>query len=156
MSEKFEQMKIERQPAKSEDVKFAREAHHKAYYDTIVNQFGNWNMEAQDKFFESDWENGLNYEIILCNDKPCGYCSFEETIDNIILNEIVILPEFQNRGIGSKFLQEKIDESKTKKIPVWLQVLKLNKAMDLYKRFGFVKTGETETHFKMEFNPKKK
>ena len=102
------------------------------------------------KFFESGWKNGLNHEIILCNDEPCGYCSFEETADGLMLNELVILPEFQNRGIGSRFLREKIDEAKTKKIPVQLQVLKANKAADLYERFGFVKTGETETHFKME------
>lgn len=148
-------MEIKRKPAKPEDTEFARMVHHKAYHDTVVNQFGKWDVKAQDKFFESVWKNGLNHEIILLNDEPCGYCSFEETVDSITLNELVILPEFQNRGIGSEFLEEKISEAKIKKIPVKLQVLKANRAANLYENLGFVKTGETETHYKMEFNPEK-
>lgn len=155
MSEKFEQTEIKRQPAQSEDMEFAREVHHKAYHDTVVKQFGDWDEKMQDKFFESGWNNGLNHEIILCDNKPCGYCSFEETDDGLMLNELVILPEFQNRGIGSKFLKGKIDEAKTKRVSAKLQVLKANRAADLYERLGFVKTGETETHYKMEFNPEK-
>ncbi len=37
--------------------------------------------------------------------------------------------------------------------PTRLQVLKENKAAELYRRMGFKQIGETETHFEMEYNP---
>jgi ribosomal protein S18 acetylase RimI-like enzyme len=154
MMKKIEQMKIRRRVAKFDDIEFARSVHHKSYHDVIISQFGNWDTEAQDKFFESGWKNGLNHEIILCNNVTCGYCSFEKTDRSLILSELVILPKFQNRGIGSKFLKEKIEEAKTKMIPVKLQVLKANRAADLYEKLGFVKIDETKTHYKMELHSK--
>lgn len=97
----------------------------------------------------------MHHEIILCDGVPCGYIFSEETDDLITFHELVILPEFQGRGIGTKILNEKIEKAKIKKIPARLQVLKANKAIDLYQRLGAETIGETETHLKMEFDPNK-
>ena len=97
----------------------------------------------------------MHHEIILCDGVPCGYSSSEETDDLITFNELVILPEFQGCGIGTRVLNEKIEKAKIKKIPARLQVLKANKAIDLYQRLGAEIIGETDTHLKMEFNPNK-
>lgn len=143
---------LERKPATAEDREFMRQVHHRAYHDVVVKQFGDWNEEAQDKFFESDASNSP-HEIILSNGEPCGYFSMEETEEAIELHELVILPEFQGKGIGSKILKEVLEKAKTKNIPARLQVLKENKAADLYLRLGFKETGETDTHILMELNP---
>lgn len=145
-------LELNRQPAEEKDTEFARQAHHRAYHDVVVRQFGSFDDKAQDKFFESAWK-GSNHEIIYANGKPCGYFSMEESVDEITLHELVLLPEFQGQGIGSKILSEAIEISKTKNIPVRLQVLKENKAAELYRRMGFIQTGETETHYQMEYNP---
>jgi ribosomal protein S18 acetylase RimI-like enzyme len=151
--EKYEQVKINKRPAKPEDTEFARRAHHAGYHDVVINQFGKWDRQAQDNFFEAGWKNSLGHEIIMCNGKPCGYTSSEE-IDGVInFHELVILPEFQRRGIGTKILDEKIKMAKKKRITLKFQVLKANKAISLYKRLGAEKVGETKTHLIMEFKP---
>lgn len=77
----------------------------------------------------------------------------DESEDFITLHELVLLPEFQGQGIGSKILSEAMEIAKSKNIPARLQVLKENKAAELYRRMGFKQIGETETHFEMEYNP---
>lgn len=140
-------------PATKEDTEFARNVHHTAYHDVIVEQFGGWENEMQSGFFDRSWT-PEKYEIILENDIPVGYCHFDRLKDSIIGNELVILPEFQGKGIGTKILQQFMKEAIEKNIPFKLQVLKKNKAQSLYRRLGFVDTGENDTHFKMEFVPK--
>ena len=142
-------LELNRRPAQEEDAEFAKQAHHRAYHDVVVKQFGEWNEEAQDKFFESAWK-GSKHEILSANGKSCGYFSMDESEDLITLHELVLLPEFQGQGIGSKILNEVIEKAKVKNIPIRLQVLKENKAAELYRRLGFEQTGETETHFQME------
>lgn len=145
-------LELNRRPAQEEDTEFARQAHHHAYHDVVVRQFGNWDEKAQDDFFNSAWK-GSKHEIIYTNGKPCGYFSMDESDDSITLHELVLLPEFQGQGIGSKILNEVIEIAKAKNIPARLQVLKENKAAELYRKLGFKQTGETETHFQMEYNP---
>lgn len=145
-------LELNRRLAQESDTEFARQAHHRAYHDVVVKQFGEWNEEAQDKFFESAWK-GSRHEILSANGQPCGYFSMDESGDFITLHELVLLPEFQGQGIGSKILNEAIEIAKAKNIPTRLQVLKENKAAELYRRIGFKQIGETETHFEMEYNP---
>jgi ribosomal protein S18 acetylase RimI-like enzyme len=154
--EKIEDIKISRRPATEKDTEFARQVHHNAFRDVVIRQFGAWDEQVQDKFFESAWKNGLNHEIIIYGNQPCGYGSYKETGDAMIFHSLAILPEFQGRGIGTRILNERIEEAKKKKIPARFQVLKANRAMDLYKNQGAKITGETETHFIMEFDPEYK
>jgi GNAT superfamily N-acetyltransferase len=53
-----------------------------------------------------------------------GYISIEYFPDHIVAHELVLLPEFQGKGIGSKLLKEVLEEAKIKHIPVQLRVLK--------------------------------
>lgn len=152
-NEKIEnQLELNRRPAQEEDFEFAKQTHHRAYHDVVVKQFGEWSDEAQNKFFELAWK-GSKHEIIYVNGKPCGYFSMDESGDSITLHELVLLPEFQGQGIGSKILSEVIGIAKAKNIPARLQVLKENKAVDLYRRLDFKQTRETETHYQMEYTP---
>jgi ribosomal protein S18 acetylase RimI-like enzyme len=143
---------LERRPAKPEDLEFARKAHHQAYHDVVVKQFGPWNEEIQDEFFTKAWT-GSPHEILSCNGEMCGYFSMEETSDSIELHELVLLPEFQGKGLGGTLLREAIDAANKKNKPVRLQVMKENRAADLYRRNGFKEVEETATHFIMEYVP---
>jgi len=141
--------KITKRIATALDTEFARDIHHKAYHDVIVRQFGSWNVNLQDEFFYNSWK-PESHEIILNNHTSCGYCSIEHKPDHIYVHGLVISPDFQNRGIGSKILKELIEESKQKNIPIRLQVLKENHAHGLYRKLGFNDTNETDTHYEME------
>jgi ribosomal protein S18 acetylase RimI-like enzyme len=62
-----------------------------------------------------------------------------------------VLPEFQNRGIGTTIIQWAIDQAVATQKALRLQVFKINPARRLYERMGFIETGEKETHIQMEW-----
>ncbi|MEI7603946.1 MAG: GNAT family N-acetyltransferase [bacterium] len=129
-------MTIERRQAKIEDTDFARSVHHTAYKDVVIRQFGSWDEEKQNNFFNSDWKNIDRMEIILFDDIPCGYCRFDYEKDQIIGHELVISPDFQG-----------------KKIPIRLGALKLNRALNLYRKLGFNDENTDENFVGMVYYP---
>lgn len=104
---------ITRRPATNEDKDFARKIHHSAYHDVIVRQFGNWDYLIQDGFFNNEWS-PEKYEIILSDESTSGYCSIERKTDHIFVRELVLSPDSQGKGVGTKILKELIEESKQK------------------------------------------
>ena len=67
------------------------------------------------------------------------------------INQLFILPEYQNRGLGRASMTVLIERSHSLKLPLRLRVLKMNpRAVEFYQRFNFEITGETETHLLME------
>ena len=154
--EKVEKMEnqITRRAATENDTEFARRTHHAAYHDVIVRQFGSFDEKAQDEFFAKGW-NPETHEVLLRGNSEVGYCSIERFPDHILAHELVLSPEFQGRGIGSKILGELLDEARAKHIPIKLQVLKENREQYLYRKLGFKDAGSTDTHIEMEFNPDK-
>ena len=100
-------MILERRTATSSDTEFARGAHHAAYRDVVSRQFGEWDEALQDRLFEEKWIPD-KFEIVLCDGNRCGFLSIEDHPDHIYVNEIVISPQFQGRGIGSRLLNEEM------------------------------------------------
>lgn len=149
------EMRIERRPATKDDLGLARKMHHAAYRDVVIRQFGSWDNAVQDKFFEAEWANG-SHQILLCDGEPCGYASTEESGKRLFLKELVIAPEFQSKGIGTRLLNEALETAKSKNLRLVLQVLKENEAAALYRKMGFEDAGESDTHFEMIFDPNKK
>lgn len=141
--------RIETRNATEEDINFARETHHSAYKDVVIRQFGNWNENDQDHFFQESW-NAEASQVITCNGIPCGYVYVEAKPDRLVLHEFVIRPEFQSKGIGSKILDSLTKESQKKGIPIYLQVLHKNHAVELYKKFGFKEYETAENHIRMQ------
>ena len=141
-------MLLERRPATSSDTEFVRISHHAAYRDVVCRQFGAWDEALQDRFFEEKWIPD-QFEIVLCDGNPCGFLSAEDQPDHIYISEIVIAPQFQGRGIGSRLLSEEMQRGREAKSPLRLQVLRENRAIELYRRLGFKECGTTETHIRM-------
>jgi ribosomal protein S18 acetylase RimI-like enzyme len=144
---------LTRRSAIASDSEFARLAHHRAYRDVVIAQFGAWDEAEQDRFFDDTWKTNPHM-ILMCDGAPCGYLGVDLHPGQIDLREIVILPEFQGRGLGSTILSELKVRSESARVPVRLRVLQKNRAADLYRRFGFEERGRTSTHFLMEFVPK--
>ena len=84
--------------------------------------------------------------ILSVDDIPCGLVKFCHDNDVIELQQLQILPEFQGRGIGKAVLT-RLSALAGK---VTLTVLKENPALALYRRAGFVVTGEDEYEYHME------
>lgn len=141
-------MILERRPATSSDTEFARTTHHAAYRDVVSRQFGAWDEALQDRLFEEQWMPD-KFEIILCDGNPCGFLSIEDRPDHISVSEIVIAPQFQGRGIGSRLFNKEMQRGREAKSPLRLQVLRENRALELYRKLGFKECGTTETHICM-------
>jgi ribosomal protein S18 acetylase RimI-like enzyme len=145
--------RLTKRPATEADTEFARKTHHTSYRDVIVKQFGDFEEKVQDEFFAKSWK-PETHQILLYGDEECGYFSYEVFDDHIFAHELVLLPAFQGKGIGSQVLQDLMEEAKRRGLPVRLQVLRENKAQHLYRKLGFKDAGSTDTHIQMEFDPR--
>ena len=74
--------------------------------------------------------------------------------DCVKVNQLLVLPECQRRGIGEACMREVIKEAKRGGLPVRLRVLKVNtRAVSFYRRLGFEEIGDNGTHVEMEKLP---
>jgi ribosomal protein S18 acetylase RimI-like enzyme len=132
-------------------MEFARAVHHQAYRDVVEQQYGRWDEKEQDNFFAENWASAT-FKIVLCDGIPCGYMCIEDRANDIHVRELVILPEFQNRGVGSSLLSAAMKRARERRVPVRLGTLHVNRAANLYRRLGFQETGRTEIHILFEWN----
>lgn len=120
----------------------------KKYVDNI------WGWEDSDQIERMRIDFNENFEhknIIIYNDVEIGVFAYHITENNeCLIHEINLLKEYQNLGIGTYILKNKLKENSENNIKTILQVFKDNPAINLYKRLGFKIYDETETHFKME------
>lgn len=124
----------------------------KQNFKWYVDKIWGWNEEDQHQRLKQDLREHLEHKrIILVDDKMVGVYAAHKTDDgDLFINEISILKEYQNKGIGSDILREQILENRQKGIRTVLQVFKDNPAKNLYERLGFKVYGENETHYQME------
>lgn len=124
----------------------------KQNFKWYVDKIWGWNDEDQQQRLKQDLEEHLAHKrIILIDNKLAGVYVIHTTENgDLFINEISILKEYQNKGIGRKILEEQLKENHLKGIRTILQVFKDNPAKSLYERLGFKVYGETETHYQME------
>jgi len=77
------------------------------------------------------------FKKIIYNDMLVGFLSYNRKADIIDRVFIRIIPEFQNRGIGSLFLLYLKVLSSGLHVPVEVVAIKTNPAKQLYMRMGF-------------------
>ena len=138
-------MNFTRRPALAADQAFARDVHHIAYRDVVEDQFGRWDEAEQTAYFDTAWPQH-EHEIVECEGVPCGYVAIEVAKDAVHVHELVLHPDYQGRGFGTQALSEAIESARIRGLPVELRVLHQNRAVNLYRRLGFVDYDQTPTH----------
>lgn len=141
-----------RRPATDADTATARAVHHRAYRDVVTRQFGSWDDERQDGFFATDW-GAAAYDVLEVDGRFAGYVAVLDLPDRVHVRELVIDPDFQNRGIGTALLAAAKDLAAQRDVVCEIGGLHENRALDLYRRMGFVEYGRTETHTLLEWHP---
>jgi ribosomal protein S18 acetylase RimI-like enzyme len=144
-------MHITKRPALDTDADFTRTVHHRAYRDVVVRTYGPWDEAAQDELFKAVWSRA-NYEVILCDGVQCGYLCVEDRDQDIHLRELVIDPNFQRKGVGTKILLELIERARKREVPVQLSTQVSNRSLNLYRRLGFREFKRTDSHILMKSN----
>lgn len=91
--------------------------------------------------------------MILCDGIRCGYVCIEERPDDIHVRELVVHPDFQNRGVGSALLRQVMARAQERQVPVRLGTCHKNRAQHLYRRLGFGEFDRTNTHVLLQWVP---
>lgn len=76
-------------------------------------------------------------KIILLNGRPIGRMLVDRNEPAILLRDIALLPEYRNAGIGSRLIQELMQEATAAGKPIQLHVVISSPAVRLYERLGF-------------------
>ena len=133
--------------ATSCDFEFAYSVKKAAFREYVERVFG-WDEEHQRKLHEKRFPS-QTFQVIQLSGVDVGILSTEREADCLKVNQLYILPEHQDGGIGTACMKAVIDDPKNKYIR--LQALKVNRrAIKFYTRLGFNTIGETETHVQME------
>ena len=125
----------------------------KAAFQEYVEQVWGW-----DDSYQRELHNRRFAAQDVCIIQFCGvdvgFLAISHTSDMLKVNQIFILPEYQERGIGSACMTRIIDNANLEGKSVVLQVLKVNtRGIALYQRLGFTIVGESTTHVQMEKLP---
>ena len=101
-------------------------------------QFIRWQFDLQRSEYEARFPDGL-YEVIVVDGQLAGRIWTGRDKEQIRLLDIAILPEFQNRGVGTILLHRLIEEAikEGKALRHMVYVLN-NEAHRFYERLGFV------------------
>lgn len=126
--------------------------HHTAYRDVVERQFGPWNDTQQDAFFDENMAGGV-VDVLVVEGAVAGYCHITDHPDRTDVEELVIAPPYQGRGLGSAVLRDVMVAAAARDVPVHLQTHRENRAARLYRRHGFVEVGRTPTHIVLTWRP---
>lgn len=142
---------IQRRQATQTDYVFLHELHQQTFR-LYVEQTWGWDEQQQVELFRQSHQNldESPFEILCLEKKEIGCIAIEDNGDSLFLDYIAILPIYQNRGLGTQLISELLELGKIRKIPVRLNVIKVNPARKLYERLGFQIVGSDEYRYYMK------
>jgi ribosomal protein S18 acetylase RimI-like enzyme len=102
---------------------------------------------------ERSWPE-VDSKIILLNGHPVGRMLVDRGDAEILLRDIALLTEYRNAGIGSRLLQDLMNEAAAARKLISLHVLSTSPAVRFYERLGFTKTStEPAAYLEMKWVP---
>jgi GNAT superfamily N-acetyltransferase len=114
----------------------------------ITSMFG-WDENVQRSYHSKAWQQ-QKPDIITYDGKPVGTIATIESEDCIEVGQFFILPEYQNKGIGTYLLKSILDRADRLGKNVTLRFLKNNPAKSLYVRNSFRIVDTSEILYYME------
>lgn len=137
-------------PATHTDEDILRVIHHTAFHDVVEATWG-WDETMQNQMW-ADYVVAADLQVIEVDGNIAGYLDVQTTATDVFVANIALDPTIQSKGIGSAILMSLIQDAQRNHLPLRLEVIKANeRARTLYERLGFAMTGETSTHFTMEY-----
>jgi ribosomal-protein-alanine N-acetyltransferase len=106
-----------------------------------------WNKRA----FKNDLASDFAYPIVArLEGRIAGYVSLYLAADEMMIGNIAVSPDYQQRGIGSKILEHVIEFAANHNISqIALEVRESNlAARKLYLKFGFKITGRRKLYYR--------
>jgi GNAT superfamily N-acetyltransferase len=135
--------------ATAEDATFLVALARAAYEEVLTAQFQGWDEAVHGKRY-AEKVASLPFEIVELNGERVGTVSSSVHADHLRVDELVVLPAFQNRGIGAFLLLGAIERARSLGLPVRLHTFRLNRALRFYERHGFVVTARGDVNIDLE------
>ncbi len=130
------------------DYDFIYQVKKDAYKKYVEVCFGSWDEEQQKEYFKKFIETYKEGAFIITFDgKDIGFYNGCEEEDKYEIGNICIIPDYQNRGLGTHILKDILAVNADKEIAI--QYFKQNPVGRLYERLGFKHIGETQFHYQM-------
>lgn len=143
-------MTITYRPLAAGDHEFCVRLHHLAMRAYVEPLWG-WNEALQDeRALEALGRRDGSHEIVLLNENPIGYLSYQDRPECVLLNELYLHPHYQGQGHGREIMVRLISMAHSSRKPIELSVLTTNpQARRFYERHGFVATKTTTDRIRM-------
>ncbi|MBI2328931.1 MAG: GNAT family N-acetyltransferase [Chloroflexi bacterium] len=136
----------------ADDSEFAYQTKKTAFREYVEKVWG-WDEDEQRQLHERRFAS-QDFYVIQVSGIDVGILAIVWQTDCVKVNQMFIVPEYQSKGIGAACIRHIIEDAAVSKLPVHLQVLKVNsRAVVFYQRMGFRSTGESDTHVLMERLP---
>ena len=115
--------------------------------------FVRWQFERQEEEYNQRYPNA-RYDLILVDGVPAGRIWVGIDDKQIRLLDIAIIPEFQNRGVGTQLLRQLMAEAmETNKVLRHMVFMLNDNAYRFYERLGFVTIDDVGGYKHMEWSP---
>jgi ribosomal protein S18 acetylase RimI-like enzyme len=122
-----------------------------AWQEGQKEAFVRWQFDMQRREYDLRFPDA-EYDVILVDGQPAGRIWIGRDAVEIHLLDIVVLPEFQNRGVGGALLRSLIDEAKQTGKALRHMVFVMNTdAIRFYERLGFTVIEELGAYKHMEW-----
>jgi ribosomal protein S18 acetylase RimI-like enzyme len=119
------------------------------YQELFQATWGGWDEAGHARHFAECLQRA-NIFIIEIEGERVGMTQLFDQPDTVEVGEIQILPDHQNRGIGTHVLRDVIANAQNERKKVFLTVgLNNDRAYQLYLRLGFTQIAQTDTRYHM-------
>ena len=120
--------------------------------DEQTAAFVRMQFRAQDAYYREHYPDA-SLAVVMADGEPVGRLYVDRWPGEIRIMDIALLPERRNAGIGSFLLGRVMDEAAASGRKVSIHVELFNRALELYRRLGFVPVGEHGVYLLMEWTP---
>ena len=138
-------------PADETHKEFSYQVKKAAEGEYITLMFG-WDENVQRDFHAKDWQR-RKPDIIIYDGRPIGTIATSDGEDCVEIGQFFILPDHQNKGIGTHLLKSILDKADQSGKNVTLRFLKNNPVKSLYIRNSFRIVQTDEILYHMERKP---
>lgn len=141
-------------PAVANDCAWLWETKTRCLRTYIEQTYGAWDEDTQRARFDATFS-PEEIQIATVEGHDAGFIHARQDADTLQLFNLMVAPEFQGRGLGTALLRHLQTQASQHRVPIRLQVMKVNPARRLYERVGFtvIPSEEIPTHYRMIWRP---
>jgi ribosomal protein S18 acetylase RimI-like enzyme len=136
-------MQLTLRPALPSDRPFVE----RVYFETqrwIIERLFGWRGDETERQKFANFYNETSAQIIRLDGDDAGWITVITDDAGVEISQIYVLPEFQNKGVGTRIISDIIAKARSSSLCVRISTAKINPAIRLYERLGFRQYAETE------------